>query len=150
MIIIWLDDNSAINRFIFDLAFIVQHKFYRFRHCGTETDVNREAGQGSSCRQSAIILKSGDYFFQKARKNAIKSYKIFDVAIKKCTWLQLWLLTAIFQLETWAGHAPVAVIVELVVAGHGDEAAATGAERVENLRRRVAPNLKQNSGKINN
>ena len=35
------------------------------------------------CRQLAIILKSGDYFFQKARKNAIKSYKIFDVVMKK-------------------------------------------------------------------
>ena len=34
------------------------------------------------CRQLAIILKSGDYFFQKARKNAIKIFKIFDVAIK--------------------------------------------------------------------
>ena len=53
------------------------------------------------CRQLAIILKSGDYFFQKAIKNAVKSYKIFDVAIKICIWLQLWLLIAIFQLEPW-------------------------------------------------
>ena len=44
---------------------------------------NRISAVARHCRQLAIILKNGDYFFRKARKNAMKSYKIFDVAIKK-------------------------------------------------------------------
>ena len=36
---------------------------------------------------------------------------------------------------------PVAVVLEAVVAGHGDEAARTRAQRVEDLRRRVTPHL---------
>ena len=70
---------------------------------GRDNNFCRVPAVARHCRQLAIILKSGDYFFQKTRKNGEslneKVGAFLWCGYKKCIWLQLWLLIAIFQLE---------------------------------------------------
>ena len=69
---------------------------------------NRVPAVARHCRQLAIILKNSDYFSQKARENGEslneKVGKIFDVAIKKCIWLQLRNFPAGTLNNMWIGR----------------------------------------------